>query len=143
MGGAGPLIVGNRVYGVRNTYRPGAPKGVNEPATGQPPPPAMEYLIQRSNATFLSANGLPPSTGKTIVAYCRAKRMLLVAVQPHGSGPGQTHSTLAFALAQRGFESAVFYDGSDSATLIVDGGIVVRPGNRKNNTIDVGLGFYK
>ena len=103
----------------------------------------MDYLIQRSNATFRSASALHPATGKTIVAYCHAKRTVLVAVQPHGVEPGQTHSTVAFALAQRGFESAGFYDGSDSATLIVDGKLVVMPADRKNNTMDIGLGFYR
>ncbi len=142
IGGVGPLIVGALRYGIGNLYKPGAPPDVSEPPTGQPPDAVMPYLIQRSNATFAAANILSPETGKTILAYCSQMRTLLVAVQPHGVGPGQTHDRLAMALAQRGFESAVFLDGSDSATLVVDGEVLVKPGDRKNDSIDVGIGFY-
>jgi hypothetical protein len=143
IGGVGPLIAGAMTYGIGNLYKPGAPSGVNEPATGQPPAPAMPYLIQRNNETFRDASARPPETGKTIVAYCSQKKMLLVAVQPNGAAPGQTHSALASTLAQRGFDSAVFFDGSDSATLVVDGKLEVTPGARKNDSIDVGIGFYR
>ncbi len=137
------MIVGALRYGTGNAYRPGAPKGTDEPFTGQPPAPAMTYLIQRNNNTFQDVDRWPPATGKTIVAYCSEKRALLVAVQADGEGPGQRHSALASALAQRGFDAAVFYDGSDSATLAVDGRVIVRPGQRKDDTIDVGIGFFQ
>jgi hypothetical protein len=142
IGGIGPLIVGHLPYGIGNKYKAGAPASVDEPAAGEPPRAAMPYMIQRNNETFKAANARPPETGKTILAYCVQKNMLLVAVQPDGVGPGQSHEQLAFDLAQRGFESAVFLDGSDSATLVVDGKLVVTPGSQKNNSIDVGIGFY-
>jgi hypothetical protein len=141
IGGVGPMIVDTLPYGVGNIYKPGAPPPISEPATGEPPVEARPYLIQRNNATFVDVNKKPPTTGKTILAYCSAKRTLLVAVQENGVGPGQTHAGIANALAGRGFDTAVFLDGSDSATLIVDGSIVVTPGDRKNETIDVGIGF--
>jgi hypothetical protein len=100
-------------------------------------------LIQRNNATFQDASKRPPQTGKTILAYCWKRRMLLVAVQPDGASPGQTHTNLAQALAQRGFDSAVFLDGSTSATLVVDGKVEAAPAQVKNDSIDVGIGFYR
>jgi hypothetical protein len=143
VGGAGPLIISALRYGTGNDYRPGAPPKTDEPLTGQPPAAAMPYLIQRNNNTFRDVDGRPPGTGKTIVAYCSQKRALLIAVQADGEGPGQRHSALASVLAQRGFDAAVFYDGSDSATLAVDGKVIVRPGQRKDDTIDVGIGFLQ
>ncbi len=141
IGGVGPLIVGALPFGTIDRYRPGAPPGTVEPLIGEPPPPARPYLIQRSNRTFQDVNSRPPATGKTIIAYCAVKRTLLVAVQPHGASPGQTHESITSALAQQGFEVAVFFDGSDSATLVFDGKLVVAPGDRKNRTIDIGVGF--
>jgi hypothetical protein len=153
IGGLGPLIAGamkygtcsnnTLTYGIGNLYRSGAPAGVFEPPTGQPPPAAMPYLIQRNNATFVAASQRAPETGKTIVAYCSVKRTLLVAVQKDGLAPGQTHASLTASLAQRGFDAAVFMDGSDSATLLVGGSVIVAPGNKKNSSIDVGVGFFK
>jgi Phosphodiester glycosidase len=141
IGGVGPLIVGTLPYGVGNKYKPGAPPGISEPATGEPPPEARPYMIQRNNATFVDANSKPPETGKTILAYSSAKRTILVIVQEHGSRPGTTHEAVANTLAQQGFDAAIFMDGSDSATLVVDGTVRVTPGQRKNDTIDVGVGF--
>jgi hypothetical protein len=142
IGGIGPLIIRSLRYGVGNQYKPGAPKDTAEPGIGQPPDAAVPYLIQRNNETFRSANARPPTTGKTILAYSSENRMLLVAVQPDGAGPGETHGSLALALAQRGFDSAVFFDGSTSATLMVDGKLEVAPAKVKDDSIDVGVGFH-
>ena len=141
LGGLGPLIISKLQFGTATLYRPGAPPGTPEPAVGEPPPAARDYMIQRSNATFVDVSRRPPETGKTIVAYCFLKRTLIVAVQKHGDGPGQSHSSIASALAKQGFDTAVFMDGSDSATLALDGKIVVTPGSIKNGSIEVGVGF--
>ena len=93
--------------------------------------------------TFSGARKRPPQTGKTIVAYCRQRRMLLVAVQPDGDSPGQTHTNFAQTLARRGFDSAVFLDGSTSDALVVDGKVEAAPAQVKNDSIDVGIGFYR
>jgi hypothetical protein len=143
IGGAGPLIISSLQYSIGNVYKPGAPATVSEPAVGPPPASAVPYLIQRNNATFQDASNRPPQTGKTILAYCGQRRMLLVAVQPDGASPGQTHANLAHALAQRGFDSAVFLDGSTSATLVVDGKVEAAPAQVKNDSIDVGIGFHR
>ncbi len=153
IGGVGPLIAGAMTYGAcsehtlkygtGNRYRPGAPPGVLEPDAGEPPAAARPFLIQRNNETFKDASRRPPQTGKTILAYCSAKRMLLVAVQENGVLPGQTHSDLVEGLARQGFDAAVFLDGSDSATLVMGGTHVIKPGERKDNSMDVGVGFYK
>ena len=42
---------------------------------------------------------------------------------------------------QQAFDFTVFLDGSDSATLVLDGAVVIAPGRRKDDTIDVGIGF--
>jgi hypothetical protein len=153
IGGVGPMIAGAYTfgtssintlnYGVGNAYRPGAPAGVPEPTTGQPPPVTKPYLLQRNNETFRSASQRSPETGKTILAYCSLTRMLLVAVQPHGAKPGQTHANLVSVLADRGFDAVIFMDGSDSSTLVVRGSVIVAPGERKDDSIDVGVGFFK
>lgn len=143
IGGAGPLIISKLKFGIGNRYKPGAPRGVNEPVSGPPPAAAAPYLIQRNNNTFQDASRLPPETGKTILAFCSQKQILLVAVQPHGASPGQTHADIAFDLIQLGFDNAIFLDGSDSATMVVDGKIIVAPGQRKDNSIDVGVGFFR
>ena len=94
IGGVGPLIVGSLPYGSGNLYKPGAPAGLPEPKTGEPPPETMPYMIQRNNATFVDASGKPPQTAKTILAYCSAKGAMLVAVQQHGEAPGETHAQI-------------------------------------------------
>lgn len=142
IGGVGPMIVNSLEFGAGNAYRSGAPPGIAEPLTGEPPPAVKPYLIQRNNETFKDVNRRAPETGKTILAYCSAKRAVFVAVQQDGASPGQTHANLAHSLAQQGFDTAVFLDGSDSATMILNGKIVVAPGKRKNDTIDVGVGFF-
>ena len=142
IGGLGPLLISNLRYGVGNKYSC-APPGVNEPETGEPSKAAMPCLIQRNNETFKSANAHDDETGKTILAFNPVTLMLLVLVQQHGASPGRSLQQIAFDLYGRGFQSAVFLDGSDSATMVVDGKIVISPGKRKNNSIDVGVGFFK
>ena len=57
--------------------------------------------------------------------------------------PGMKVSQLAYDLLNLGFDDAVFLDGSDSATLMVDGKLVVTPGDRKDDAIVVGVGFSR
>lgn len=152
IGGVGPLITGdygfgtssvNTIkYGVSNVYTAGAPPGA--PTVGQPPPDARRYLVQRSSKTIASLETkYPPEAGKTILAYCSYRRMLLVAVQPDGDSPGQNYPTLASNLADRGFDAAVLLDGSTSTTFIVRGTKIVTPSVLKDDLIDVGVGFFK
>jgi hypothetical protein len=143
IGGLGPLIVEDLPYGVGNKYKPGAPASVEEPAEGEPSKIAKRYMIQRNNKTFIKQNEHSAETGKAILAYCVERERLLVALQENGATPGMKVSGLALGLANLGFDDAVFLDGSDSATLMVDGKMVVTPGERKDNAIVVGVGFSK
>jgi hypothetical protein len=143
IGGAGPIIIKGLPYGVDNKYRPDTPSAIRRHIVDEPPPSALHHLIQRNNNMFKSLDGKPPETGKSILAYSSTKRMLMVAVQQHGMKPGQTLTYLASLLAHRGFDFAVFMDGSDSATLVLHGKIIVAPSRYKNGEIDVGIGFYR
>jgi exopolysaccharide biosynthesis protein len=77
------------------------------------------------------------------LAYCVERNRLLVGLQEHGTTPGMKISQLAYDLLNLGFDDAVFLDGSDSATLMVDGKMIVSPAERKDNAIVVGVGFSR
>jgi len=139
IGGVGPLIIGGLHYGIGNRYKSGAPAGA--PAAGAPSAAAQPFLTQRNNNTFKASENLNPATGKTILASCTAKQMLLVGVQEHGATPGIRHSQIRDRLAALGFDHAVFLDGSDSSMMMVKGTWVVRPGSNKDETNVVGVGF--
>gem|GEM_PF-4593645 len=44
-------------------------------------------------------------------------------------------------LSRHGYNNAIAFDGSSSATLVVNKLIQIAPANYKNSTIDVGIGF--
>lgn len=137
IGGLGPLIITSLPFGAGNLYRPGH----QGPATGEPGPAQSRYLVQRNNETFRSADSRPASTGKPILAYSAQSDALLVGVQQHGLGPRQSYRYIAQALAGNGFSDAIFLDGSDSAMMWFGGRFEVMPGDDKDETITVGLGF--
>jgi len=139
VGGLGPLLWNGLRYGVGNRYA----AGTTGPATGEPPPALRGKLIQRNNENFRAADSLPPATGKTIIASHSASQKLLVAVQPHAAPPGQTYSWIASRLVDLGFDQGVFLDGSDSALLMLDGKLVIRPGEDKDESNILGVGFAK
>lgn len=139
IGGVGPLIIGGLNYGTANIYTAGAPAGA--PAVGQPPPAAARHLVQRSNATLTSVEAKGAATGKTIVASSTTERAILVCVQEHGAGSGRTYAALRDALKALGFTDAVFLDGSDSSMMWFKGSFRVRPGEDKDETNIVGVGF--
>lgn len=139
VGGFGPLLVSRLPFGVGNLYRPGH----QGPAQGQPPASAAPWLMQRNSATLAEVEGRPRSTGKVVVAYCPRPEALLVAVQPNGTAPGQEYRYIVASLARAGFTDAVFGDGSDSAMLYMDGRFVARPGQDKDESNTVGLGFRR
>lgn len=139
IGGVGPMIVGATHFGTNNVYRPGA----TGPKTGDPGRAARANLIQRNNETFKAADRHPPETGKAILASHTGRRKLLIAVQPHGKAPGQKYKDVAGDLVNLGFDHAVFLDGSDSVTLMVDGAMIVSPGSNKDETNILGIGFAR
>ena len=139
IGGAGPIIVGALRHGAGNIYKPGK----TGPAKGDPGPAGRTNLIQRNNETFKDADTKPKATGKVFLASHSGRRKLLVGVQKHGDPPGQTYTELAWDLLNLGFDHAVFLDGSDSATLMFEGEIKVTPGENKDETNILGIGFLR
>lgn len=140
IGGAGPLIIDGLRYGVGNLYRAGAP--ANAPAAGAPPAAAQNFLTQRNNNTFRSANGLPPASGKTILAACSSRARVLVCVQEDGSA-GQRLDHIRDRLFSLGFDHAVFLDGSNSSCIWFGGRWIVRPHEYKDETNTIGVAFSR
>lgn len=138
IGGAGPLIINGLQYGNGNHYRAGAPGAT--PVTGAPPAASQPFLTQRNNNTFISANGLPVGTGKTVLAANNARGRLLVCVQENGTS-GQRLSYIRDRLVALGFDQAVFLDGSDSSCLWHGGSWRISPGEYKDETNTIGIAF--
>jgi hypothetical protein len=143
IGGLGPLIVEDLAYGDGNKYSLGAPPDVDEPLRGEPSDAAKRYMIQRNNNTFIAQNDHSPETGKAVLAYNIEHDRLLVGLQADQDTPGIKIAQLALDLSNLGFDDAVFLDGSNSATLMVDGKVVVAPADYKDNSIVVGVGFSR
>ena len=137
VGGAGPLVISGLRYGSVNQYMTGA----TGPATGDPGDELRKKLVQRSNLNFSSAEGRAPTTGKTILAASSSKQKLLIGAQPDGAAPGQSYAYLAEGLSGQGFDHAVFLDGSDSTTMMANNVMVVAPGTRKDDTMNLAIGF--
>ena len=137
LGGVGPLIVHDLPYGLTNSYA----KGFAGPGKGNPGIMLAGALTRRSNATLASVEAKPATTGKTILAYSARHGALLVGVQPHGYSPGQSYVDVADALVLNHFSDAVFLDGSDSSFFVLDGTLEAEPGENKDETMTVGLGF--
>jgi len=117
-------------------------EGGTYPAYGEPNPRIMAKLIQRSNATmrvFDEQRG--PRCGKSFIAFHEGRHVLLVGAVRDGAAVGVPLSTIAEKLAEAGFDEGAFMDGSDSATLVVRGELVVSPGTNENEQIPLGLGF--
>ena len=85
--------------------------------------------------------GRPVSTGKTILAYSSAQNRILVIVQRDRAAAGQRYGVIRDKLVAAGVDHAVFLDGSDSSLLLVSGTWIVSPGQNKNESIVVGVGF--
>src|SRR5262249_13200088 len=81
------------------------------------------------------------SVGKAVYGVCRKEQVVFMLVQKHGGSGGVTVPDLITRLVEMGVDDAVMGDGSDSATLIVDGAVEVDPGRIKNNSIPVGPAF--
>lgn len=139
LGNTGPLISGGLPYGAGNRYRP----PTTGPSEGDPGPERRAALVQRNSAAFRQVDVLAPATGKTIIAWHAREQALLVGVQGHGGGAGQTHAQLRDGLIAAGFSDAVFLDGSDSALMYYRGRRIVAPGEDKNELMTVGLGFVR
>lgn len=137
-GGAIPVIIGGLPYGVGNQYKPGAPAGL--PATGDPGEKNRQFLKQRNNNGFADQEKRGDKLGKTIMAIERESNLLILVVQQQGE-KGMLLSEIRDTLMMLGVDDALSWDGSDSATLVTDDAIRVKPGDGKNNSIPDGIGF--
>ncbi|WP_326554430.1 phosphodiester glycosidase family protein [Micromonospora sp. NBC_01813] len=136
-GGGIPVIVGGLPYGVTNVYRDGAPTGL--PETGDPGAENRGYLLQRSNAGFASFEADGRDVGK-VVTGLGPDGTVYVVVQRDGQD-GPLMSELRESLVRMGVRDAVAWDGSASATLVVDGKVEIAPQAIRDNTVTTGLGF--
>lgn len=81
----------------------------------------------------------PADKGKIIYGIHRTTQLLFFIAQEDGASPGIKLKDLIAQLVTHGVDDAVMGDGSDSATLVVDGAVEVEPGSLKNDSIPVGL----
>jgi hypothetical protein len=131
------LIVNGLPYGTHNTYEAGAPAGL--PNVGDPGAANQQYLTQRSNAGFTALQAEGAGIGIPIVGYDADQDVLFLVVQPSGNSGGLDITQLRDLLIRRGADSALAFDGSNSATLVQDSRVVVAPALHKNNSIPFGL----
>jgi hypothetical protein len=136
-GGAVPLIINNLPYGDGNQYDSTTPEGA--PKTGDPAAQYASHLTQRNSNGFKSQQERAAGTGKVIIGYDRDTGTQYVIVQKDGASPGKKMSEIRDALVKLGVDDAVSFDGSDSATLVRDDQVAVKPGDRKNDDMPFGL----
>lgn len=101
------------------------------------PPNVQQY---HSNATTQWIN-FPADQGKTIAGIHRGSGCLFVICQEDGASSGMNIDTLIRRMMDMGVDDAVLCDGSNSASLIVDGTVHATPAGYKNNSIPTGLMF--
>lgn len=82
-------------------------------------------------------------TGKVIFGYSDKYSTLAVIAQPDGVKNGISLGGVQDRIYASGFNNAVDFDGSDSATLLRKGVFVAEPGYRKNATIGVGIAMRR
>jgi hypothetical protein len=144
-GGGIPLIVNGLKYGTENIYQLGTPLAA--PRSG-PPGQYSGSLLQRSSAAFTDfvtdyeQRGYY-GTGKVIVAHSTQSGALAVVVQPHSVANGVSLSDVRDRLFQAGFDNAIAFDGSDSATLLRSGAVAIAPAYLKDATIPTGIGIRR
>jgi RHS repeat-associated protein len=140
VGGAFPVIINGLPYGVSNKYKQGAPAGL--PGRGDPGPSNRQYLVQRSNFGFESQHTkLFSRGGKVVMGIDRPRQLLFLMVQEQDAKPGMSLPEIRDSLALIGVTDALSWDGSDSATLVRDNRVVVKPGLAKDVTIPFGVQF--
>ena len=86
----------------------------------------------------------PAGTGRGVIAVHRRHRLVLLLVQEDSalfSDNAMTMPALRQWLQDRGFDDAVFNDGSDSEALYASGGWLLTPAFLKNEAMDFAIGF--
>ena len=135
-GGGIPLILDGLPYGDKNIYTDDAPKGL--PKIGDPGSANRKYLKQRSKGGYAAQNN--KRMGKIIIAFNTANNDVLLITQEHGV-EGMTLDEIRDKLIEHGYDNALSFDGSDSATLVTDDEIVIEPASAKNRAIPSGATF--
>ena len=136
VGGGIPVLVNGLKYGAKNIYSEGAPAGL--PEVGDPGEANRKYLLQRSNAGYpLQDNA---TVGKTVLGYNSKTKAFMLVSQQHGVN-GMTLTQIRDYLSEKGYDNAISFDGSDSATLVNDNSIMTTPSGGKNNAIPSGVNF--
>ncbi len=135
-GGGIPVVVNGLAYGEKNVYADGAPAGL--PITGDPGVGNQKYLKQRSSKPYALQNST--TVGKSIVAFNSKTNDFLLIVQQDGVS-GMTLDQIRDYIISKGFDNAVSFDGSTSATLMSNNTVTVSPSERKNNSIPTGATF--
>ncbi len=82
-----------------------------------------------------------PDKGKVGAGIHRASGCLFLFCQEDGAKPGIDVATLIKRMLKMGVDDAVLGDGSDSACLVVDKVIHIKPGFFKNKNITTGFMF--
>jgi RHS repeat-associated protein len=140
MGGGIPMLIEGMPYGSSNKYSAGAPAGL--PLTGDPGIANQPFLVQRSNKGFDSqATKMGTLGGKTVMGLDRNQGLMYVVIEENMTTPGMTLPDIRDSLSKAGVNSALSWDGSDSATLVRDSTVVAKPGWRKDVTIPFGVEF--
>lgn len=146
-GGGIPVIINGLAYGETNAYSAGAPAGL--PTTGDPGAANQQYLTRRSSKGYALQND--KAIGKSIVAFNSKTNDFLVISQQNGV-QGMTLDEIRDYLISKGFDNALSFGGSTSATMVSNSPSLipkgtfraqttVAPDTRKNNTIPVGATF--
>lgn len=136
VGGGIPVMINGLKYGEKNIYSSDAPAGL--PEVGDPGEANRKYLLQRSNAGYPKQDNA--TVGKSILAYNSKTGAFMLAVQQDDT-QGMTLTEIRDRLAGLGYDNAISFDGSTSATLVKDQSIMVQPSSTKNNTIPSGVKF--
>jgi len=136
VGGGIPLIINGLKYGASNIYSKGAPAGL--PLVGDPGAENRKYLLQRSNGGYPNQDN--NKVGKSILAYSSTKKSTMLVVQQNDVN-GMTLTQIRDELASKGYDNAISFDGSSSATLVKDDKTLVTPAGYKDNSIPSGVQF--
>ncbi|SRX75266.1 phosphodiester glycosidase family protein [Aequorivita antarctica] len=134
IGGGIPLIVDGLKYGETNIYSNGAPKGLA--AKGEVSEENKQYLLQKSSSGFSNQNN--KTVGKTILGYNSNTGNWAIVSQQDGS-IGYTLDEIRDAMASMGYNNVLSFDGSNSATLLIDSEEVTSPHTIKDNTMPAGV----
>lgn len=134
-GGGIPVIINGLSYGETNVYTDNAPSDCVK--AGEPTPICIEHLLQRSSAGFKSFE--EKEEGKVVMGI--SFNYFIIIVEADSTKPGMLLSEIRDSLISMNVTNALEWDGSNSATLVRNAEVVVRPASEKDIAIVSGIGF--